>query len=213
MSLIEILAKGGVIMVAIGICSVIAVAVIVERWLSLRKVQINTATFILQIKNLLLKDHVDEAIALCKRTPGPIAKITKAAIEKREGSREEIREAIEDAGKIEVYQLEKNLGALGTVAAVAPLIGFLGTVTGMIRAFMQIQAHGGNVDASVLAGGIWEALITTAAGLTVGIPALIFYNWLEGKVQRIVFEMQVSSIEILDMLLEREKVHGISSQS
>jgi len=213
MSLIEILAKGGVIMVAIGICSVIAVAVIVERWLSLRKVQINTATFILQIKNLLLKDHVDEAIALCKRTPGPIAKITKAAIEKREGSREEIREAIEDAGKIEVYQLEKNLGALGTVAAVAPLIGFLGTVTGMIRAFMQIQAHGGNVDASVLAGGIWEALITTAAGLTVGIPALIFYNWLEGKVQRIVFEMQVSSIEILDMLLEREKVHGISNQS
>ncbi|MDZ7373283.1 MAG: MotA/TolQ/ExbB proton channel family protein [candidate division KSB1 bacterium] len=211
MSLLEILEKGGVLMVAIGACSLIALAVVIERWWNLRKLQINTATFILQIKNLLLKDHVEEAIALCKRTPGPIAKITKAAIEKRGGSREEIREAIEDAGKIEVYQLEKNLNALGTVAAVSPLIGFLGTVTGMIRAFMQIQVHGGNVDASVLAGGIWEALITTAAGLTVGIPALIFYNWLEGKVQRIVFEMQVSSVEILDMLLEKERVHGIQN--
>ncbi len=210
MSLIDILVKGGVLMIFIGLCSVIAVAVVIERWWTLRKVQINTAAFILQVKNLLLKDRIEEAIALAKRTPGPVAKITKAAIEKHDRPREEIKEAIEAAGKAEVFQLERNLGALGTVAAISPLIGFLGTVTGMIRAFMQVQAQAGNVDASVLAGGIWEALITTAAGLTVGIPALIFYNWLQGKIERVVFEMQVSSTEILDMLLERERVHGIS---
>ncbi|NOZ57072.1 MAG: MotA/TolQ/ExbB proton channel family protein [Calditrichaeota bacterium] len=210
MSLIDILVKGGVLMIFIGLCSVIAVAVVIERWWTLRKVQINTAAFILQVKNLLLKDRIEEAIALAKRTPGPVAKITKAAIEKHDRPREEIKEAIEAAGKAEIFQLERNLGALGTVAAISPLIGFLGTVTGMIRAFMQVQAQAGNVDASVLAGGIWEALITTAAGLTVGIPALIFYNWLQGKIERVVFEMQVSSTEILDMLLERERVHGIS---
>ncbi|HFE52405.1 MAG TPA: MotA/TolQ/ExbB proton channel family protein [Bacteroidetes bacterium] len=210
MSLIDILVKGGVLMIFIGLCSIIAVAVVIERWWTLRKVQINTAAFILQVKNLLLKDRIEEAIALAKRTPGPVAKITKAAIEKHDRPREEIKEAIEAAGKAEVFQLERNLGALGTVAAISPLIGFLGTVTGMIRAFMQVQAQAGNVDASVLAGGIWEALITTAAGLTVGIPALIFYNWLQGKIERVVFEMQVSSTEILDMLLERERVHGIS---
>ena len=210
MSLIDILVKGGVLMIFIGLCSIIAVAVVIERWWTLRKVQINTAAFILQVKNLLLKDRIEEAIALAKRTPGPVAKITKAAIEKHDRPREEIKEAIEAAGKAEAFQLERNLGALGTVAAISPLIGFLGTVTGMIRAFMQVQAQAGNVDASVLAGGIWEALITTAAGLTVGIPALIFYNWLQGKIERVVFEMQVSSTEILDMLLERERVHGIS---
>ena len=91
------------------------------------------------------------------------------------------------------------------MASIAPLVGFLGTVTGMIRAFMQVQAHGGNADASLLAGGIWEALITTAAGLTVGIPALIFYNWLQGKVERFVFEMSESSTELLDMLIEPEE--------
>jgi biopolymer transport protein ExbB len=96
---------------------------------------------------------------------------------------------------------------LGTIAAIAPLIGFLGTVTGMIKAFIQIQTLGGNVDASVLAGGIWEALITTAAGLSIGIPTLIVYNWLQGKVEHHVFEMQESSTELLDTLHEREGDH------
>ena len=91
---------------------------------------------------------------------------------------------------------------LATVAAIAPLLGFLGTVTGMIQAFMEIQALGGQVNANVLAGGIWEALMTTAAGLTVGIPAMIFYNWLVGRVQHFVFEMENSSMELLDLLEE-----------
>ena len=204
MSIFEILTKGGWLMIPIGLASVIAVAILVERLVSLRKIRINADAFISRVHNLLMRERVDEAIRTCEETPGPVAAITKAGLKKHNRSREEIKDAIESAAESEVYHLERYLGVLGTIAAIAPLIGFLGTVTGMIRAFIQIQTLGGNVDASVLAGGIWEALITTAAGLSVGIPSLIFYNWLQGKVEHHVFEMQESSSNLLDILLERE---------
>ncbi len=204
MSLPSIILKGGVMMIPIAICSVIALAILFERLISLRKIRINTNTFVLQVKNMMLRRQIEEAIMLCKQTPGPIASIFKAGLLKHDRPREEIKDGIEGAAHAEVFHLEKNLGVLGTVAAITPLIGFLGTVTGMIKAFMQIQSLGGAVDASVLAGGIWEALITTAAGLSVGIPALIIYNWLQSKVEMHVFEMQQSSNELLDLLLEKE---------
>lgn len=203
MSFSQFLIKGGIMMIPIGLCSIIAVAILAERLISLRKVQINARTFLLQVKNLLLRNRLEDAILLCKETPGPVAGITKAGLLKHARPREEIKDAIEGAAKSEVYLLERHLDILGTVAAIAPLFGFLGTVTGMISAFMQVQALGGNVDASVLAGGIWEALITTAAGLIVGIPALIFYNWIQSRVEGFVFEMQESSNELMDVLLER----------
>ncbi|MBC7186984.1 MAG: MotA/TolQ/ExbB proton channel family protein [Calditrichaeota bacterium] len=210
MTLFDIVLKGGVLMIPIVLCSIIAVAILIERLVTLRKIRIKSGTFVLQIKYLLLRKDLDGAIALCKKTPGPIAGITKAGLEKIKRPRQEIKEAIESAGRREIYFLEKYLGVLGTIAAIAPLLGFLGTVTGMIRAFMQVQVHGGNVDASVLAGGIWEALITTAAGLSVGIPALIFYNWLQGKVERFVFEMSETSTELMDLLLEpKEAADGL----
>lgn len=204
MSLPSIILKGGVMMIPIAICSVIALAILLERLISLRKIRINTNTFVLQVKNMMLRRQIEEAIMLCKQTPGPIASIFKAGLLKHDRPREEIKDGIEGAAHAEVFHLEKNLGVLGTIAAITPLIGFLGTVTGMIKAFMQIQSLGGAVDASVLAGGIWEALITTAAGLSVGIPALIVYNWLQSKVEMHVFEMQQSSNELLDLLLEKE---------
>lgn len=205
MSIFEILVKGGILMIPIGLCSIIAVAILVERLVSLRKIRINANAFITRVSNLLLRNQVQEAVQICEATPGPIAAITKAGLKKYNRSRQEIKEAIESEAQSEVYHLEKYLGVLGTIAAVAPLIGFLGTVTGMIKAFIQIQTLGGNVDASVLAGGIWEALITTAAGLSVGIPTLIVYNWLQSKVEHHVFEMQESSTELLDTLLESEE--------
>lgn len=204
MSLFDIIIKGGFMMIPLALCSIIAVSILIERLISLRKIRINARTFLLQVKNLLLRRRIDEAIMLCKSTPGPVAGITQAGLLKHQKTRDEIKDAIEGAARTEIYQLERYLGILGTIAAIAPLIGFLGTVTGMIRAFMQVQNLGGNVDASVLAGGIWEALITTAAGLIVGIPALIFYNWLQSKVEQFVFEMQESSNELMDMLLEKE---------
>jgi biopolymer transport protein ExbB len=208
MNIAGFLVKGGVMMIPIALCSLIAIALIVSKWLSLRKIQINTRTFVLQVKNLLLRRRTNEAVMLCKQTPGPIAAITIAGLNKVNRPREEMKDSIEAAAKTEVFKLERNLGILGTIAAIAPLIGFLGTVTGMIKAFMKIQSLGGNVDASVLAGGIWEALITTAAGLSVGIPALIFYNWLMSKVEWHVHEMQESSNDLLDMLLEKETNDG-----
>jgi len=205
MSIFEILVKGGILMIPIGLCSIIAVAILVERLVSLRKIRINANAFITRVSNLLLRNQVKEAVQICEATPGPIAAITKAGLKKYNRPRQEIKEAIESEAQSEVYHLERYLGVLGTIAAVAPLIGFLGTVTGMIKAFIQIQTLGGNVDASVLAGGIWEALITTAAGLSVGIPTLIVYNWLQSKVEHHVFEMQESSTELLDTLLESEE--------
>ncbi|RMD92209.1 MAG: MotA/TolQ/ExbB proton channel family protein [Calditrichaeota bacterium] len=201
MSLLQIMMKGGVVMGLIYLLSILAVFILVERLISLRKVRINTRTFVLQIRNLLLRKQTEEAVLLCKRTAGPIAKMTRVGIQNAHRPRMEIKDAIESAGKAEIYQLEKNLGSLATIASIAPMLGFFGTVTGMIRAFMAIQARGGNVDATVLAGGIWEALITTAGGLVVGILALIFYNLIQGKVEHIVFEMEETSTELLDALL------------
>ena len=214
MTLLDMVFRGGWVMIPIAVCSLLALFVVIERWITLNRLRTNTRMFVLQLKNLLLKNQAGEAITLCKKTPGPIAKIARAGLERMSRPRQEIKEAIESAGKTEVYHLEKYLGMLATVASVAPALGFLGTVTGMIQAFMQVQQLGGNVDASVLAGGIWEALITTAAGLIVGIPAIICYNWIVGKVERFVFEMEEASTELLDTVLrgEKEGVRAFANQ-
>jgi len=202
MNLFSIVVKGGILMIPIFLCSVIAVVVVVERWLYLRKMSINARSFILQVKSLIMKNRITDAVVLSKKIASPVAKITKAGVERYNRPRQEIKEAIESAGKAEIYQLENNLGLLGTVAAIAPLLGFLGTVTGMIRAFIQVQNLGGNVDASVLAGGIWEALVTTPAGLAVGILCIVFYNYLQSKVEYFVYEMEENSTSIIDMLIQ-----------
>jgi len=202
MNLFVIIAKGGWLMIAIGICSVIAIAIFIERLIVLHRSSVDTKTFIYEIKGTIGKSGIDEAKVLCGRMKVPIASLVKAGLELKDRSKQEIRTAVENAGKVEVHKLEKNLGILGTIAAIAPLIGFLGTVTGMIKAFMKIQVLGGNVNASVLAGGIWEALVTTAAGLAVGIPALIFYNYLVSKVDSFVLDMETNSEDILNLLKE-----------
>ena len=200
MSLLSVLAKGGWLMIPIGLCSLIAVGFFVERLIVLRKAKINLNAFLLKIRQHINKQDFDNALRLCSTTPGPISKVLEKGIRLRGQSREEIKDAIESAGRAEIYQLERGLGALATIAGVAPLLGFLGTVTGMIQAFMRIQELSGNVNATVLAGGIWEALITTAAGLIVGIPALLAYNYLVTKVQRMVFELELSSTNLLELL-------------
>lgn len=204
MSLFDIAARGGWIMLLIVFCSIAAFAISIERYITLHRIRINARSFILQIQNLLMRKKIDEAIRTCKQTPGPIAALSKVTLEKYDRPYEEIKEALESAGKTEIYQLEKYLGALGTIAAVAPLLGFLGTVTGMIKAFMKIENLGGNVGPGVLAGGIWEALVTTAAGLIVGIIALIFYNYIQSKVSLYIYEMEESSYNLLEIFREKE---------
>jgi biopolymer transport protein ExbB len=212
MSMFSILVRGGWLMVPIVICSFIAAGIIVERWLSLRRARVNTGTLMNRVRHALTNGETGRALDICEETPGPVAGMLKMGIMRAGASRALIRETVEGAGKAELYKLEWGLDSLATVASVAPLLGFLGTVTGMIKAFMDIQALGGQVNANVLAGGIWEALMTTAAGLSVGIPALIFYNWLVGRVQHFVFEMERSSMELLDLLGEPLEERGADSR-
>ncbi len=205
MTLLSILMKGGFLMIPLALCSFIAVVIIIERFLALSRARINTDKFMDKIKDLMGQGNAQAGIVLCENTPGPVASIVRAGIEKYDRPREEIREAIETAGKSEVYLLERGLGALATIAGVSPLLGFLGTVTGMIQAFMKIAQLEGNVNPSILASGIWEALLTTAVGLAIGIPTLIFYNYLVGRVQRFIFEMEKSSTDLVDVLIRKQE--------
>ncbi len=211
MNLLNIVAKGGWLMIPILICSVIAAAIIIERLLVLKKSTSNTRHLMMKLKSYLTKGLVDEATELCEETPGSVAKVLKQGILRYNMNKDEIEDAIEASGKEQIFILERNMGVLATISGVAPLIGFLGTVTGMMSAFMEIERLSGNVNATVLAGGIWEALMTTAAGLSVGIPTYIFYNYLHSKIQRNVFEMESSSTELLELLVEEKQNNNFVS--
>ena len=202
LTLFGIIAKGGVLTVPLVLCSLIMVVVAVERFLAFKKARMNVGSFMLRIRGVLSDRDVERALRICQESKGPIAAVFESALEKHGQGRAAMKEAIEDAGSTEVFYLERYLGILATVAAVAPLIGFLGTVTGMIKAFIKIESLGGNVNAEVLAGGIWEAMVTTAEGLAVGIPALILYNYFVDKIQKFVFDIESNSTELLDLMEE-----------
>jgi len=189
------------------ICSVIAVAIVIERLWKLRSVRKKDAGFWNELLATLEKNQISDAETFCERHQAstPIARIASAGLYNFGQPFSELQAGIQMAAESEVFFLEKNLGTLSTIAAISPLIGFLGTVTGMIRAFMKIESLGGNVNAGVLAGGIWEALITTVVGLAVGILATIFYNYIFGKVELTVFEMEQKTNQLLDLLKKRGK--------
>lgn len=194
-------------MYPIILCSIVALAVIIERLYHLYHAQIDIAKFMESISNMLKRNRIMDAIELCEKTPGPIAHISKAGILNHDRSRQEIKEAIEDVEIYELPRLEKNLGALSTIAHIAPLLGLLGTVTGMVRAFQVIQEKAGvsqPVSPGDLAGGIWEALLTTVAGLIVAIPTLVAYNYLLSRVKGFVIAMETSGTELVNLLTQKK---------
>jgi biopolymer transport protein ExbB len=202
----DVIQKGGPLIYLIILCSVVALAVIIERLYHLHRARIDSDKFMESISNTLRRNRVMEAIDLCEKTPGPVAHIIKAGILKHDRSRTEIKEAIEDAGICEVPRLEKNLGALATIAHISPLLGLLGTVTGMVRAFQIIQEKATSlhlVSPGDLAGGIWEALITTAAGLIVAIPTFVAYNYLVSRVKGFILEMERTTTDLINILAQR----------
>jgi len=204
----NVIQKGGPLMYLIILCSIVALAVIIERLYHLHRARINVDKFMESVSNTLKRNRIMEAIDLCQRTPGPVAHIIKAGILKHDCSRQEIKEAIEDAGIYEVPRLEKNLGALATIAHISPLIGLLGTVTGMVRAFQVIQEKATSlhpISPGNLAGGIWEALITTVAGLIVAIPTFVAYNYLVSRVKNFIVEMERSAAELISILAQRRE--------
>ena len=204
----EFIVKGGPIMGLIILCSIMAFAVFLERMWYLRNARIDTGKFMQAISNKVKSNKVMEAIDMCTTTRGPIARILKAGVIKYDRPRQDIREAIEDAGVHEVPLLEKNLGVLATIAHIAPLLGLLGTVVGMLKAFQVIEEKAMSmmpVNPGDLAGGIWEALITTVAGLSVAIPTYVVYNYLVSRVGNFVVDMEKSATELVNLLSEERR--------
>jgi len=204
----DLIQKGGPLMYLIILCSIVAMAVVIERLYHSHRAKIDSNKFMESISNTVKRNRIMDAVDLCEKTPGPIAHIIKAGILKHDRSRHEIKEAIEDAGIYEVPRLEKNLGALATIAHISPLLGLLGTVTGMVRAFQIIQEKATSlhpVSPGDLAGGIWEALITTCAGLIVAIPTCVAYNYLVSRVKGFIVEMERTATELVNILAQRRE--------
>lgn len=201
--MLSLLVKGGYLMVPLAICSVLALAIIIEKFITLRLVERRSHRFIAKTRNIISGEHdskVDKVLALCEITSSPLSRILQAGIKKKDYSREEIKESLEDAGSLEIPHLERHLKILGTIVTVAPLIGLLGTVMGMIRAFNVIALQGVG-EPGALAGGISEALITTAVGLSIAIPSLIFYNYFMHRSDKIVRQFEQVSSEFVDFLI------------
>ena len=200
--MLEFILKGGHLMWPILLCSVVAASIVLERLYYFRRAGINVSHFLARIKKMLLDGKLQEAESLSRETPGPVAHVVGIGIHinSRNSSTEEKDKIISQAGSRELRKLDKRLRTLGIIAHITPLLGLLGTVTGMIRAFMKIQELGGQVDASVLAGGIWEALITTAAGLSVAIPTMVAYHYFEGRVDEFSSQMKDAIQSLLEWI-------------
>lgn len=205
MNLLSVLLKGGWLMLPIFLSSIIAVAIIIDRYIVLRKSRMNVPAFLVKIRGMLKKKDLASAIQYCNEDKSPAANIIKKGLRKHNLGRERVKEVIESAGRQEISKLEKGLSVLATISGVAPLLGFLGTVTGMISAFMRIEDLQGAANPSDLAGGIWEALLTTAFGLAVGIIALSFYNYLVAAVNKLVLDMEVVTNDVIDIIDEPAK--------
>jgi len=205
MNLLDMFFKGGLVMWPILLCSILGLAVIIDRFIVLRKARINVPAFMVRIRGFIKKRDISGAISYCMQEKSPVANIVRKGLKKYRFGHDRVKDAIENAGSQEISKLEKGLSVLASIAGIAPLLGFLGTVTGMISAFMTVQRLQGAVGPSDLAGGIWEALITTAYGLFVGIPALAIYNYFLSAVKKLVGEMETVANDVVDVIQEGTK--------
>ncbi len=208
----ELVQKGGPMMYLIIIASILAFGVVIERIYHLNKARIDAGKFMDGIINVLKRNKIIEAIEICNSTPGPIAHIVKAGILKHDRSKPEIREAVEEAARLEIPRMEKHLPVLATIAHVAPLLGLVGTVTGMIKSFQVIQQKASAmvpVNPGDLAGGIWEALLATLAGLSVAIPTYVAYNYLVSQVDNLVYDMETSATDLVNLLSSKRDTYEV----
>lgn len=195
-----------IILFVIGGCSVLSFAIFIERILQLRKSEIDTNQFVINLRQIIKDGNIIEAIALCESTGGTIANIVKAGLVKHNRSKEQIESAMEMSGLVEIAELEKNAKILSIIAHIAPLIGLLGTVLGFIQAFSEMRMSGlVDISATRIGEAMEYALVTTAAGLVVAIPSVIAYNYIVSRVEGFILEIQTTSSEIVDLLMEREE--------
>lgn len=212
MSLFESLAKGGPMMIFIGLCSVITVAITIERWVRLKDDKILPAGFRDSILRLLKQGHISKAYEESKDLAEIGVEVIRSGLQHAGSSREIIKENFEHGGRQLNVELNRRLGTLATVASVSPLLGLMGTVLGMIRVFRVISVQGVG-DPSALSGGISEALITTAAGLAVGIPSLIIHNHFVQKVEKINYFLEGFAAEILDLISHKDTSDSMSQEN
>lgn len=204
-SFIDLAIKGGWVMIPIVILSFIAVYIFFERWFAIRKASSINRSFMDRIKDYIMDGKIDAARTLCQSTDNPTARMIEKGITRIGRPLNDVNAAIENVGRLEIYKLEKGLPTLATVAGGAPMIGFLGTVIGMVQAFHQMSTAGNNINVGQLSAGIYTALITTVAGLIVGVIAYFAYNVLVARVDKVINNMEASSTEFIDLLNEPVK--------
>lgn len=202
--MLEILQKGGPLMGIILLCSVVALGVFFERLLYIHRASIRVSEFMEGLALLLERGHFLEALQECVITPGPVARVLQAALEHAQADRAELKEVTNNAGLLELPKLERNLSILSMLAYITPLVGLLGTVLGLLNAFLAMAAHGGYATAAEIARGVFESLITTAAGIAVAIPAFLAYSYLSSRVNDLCHDMERAAIEIIQLLLNRK---------
>jgi len=208
LSVIELITSGGIggglVMGALGILSVFAIYILIERFSVIKKASIEDEHFLKSIRDFVAAKNIEAAKTLCRNTDSPISRMIEKGVNRIEKPMTDISAAIENQGKLEVFKMENNLANLATISGAAPMIGFLGTVIGMIVAFHEMASAGGNIDVEMLSKGIYMAMTTTVAGLIVGIIAFIAYNYLVSKVDKVVFMLEAKTTEFLDVLHHNE---------
>jgi biopolymer transport protein ExbB len=205
MSLADLYMAGGWVMIIITLLSFVALYIFVERYLVITKATKIDANFMNRIKDYMYEGKVDAALQLCRKTNSPQARMVEKGITRLGRPLADVNSAIENVGRLEIHKLEKRFPTLATIAGAAPLLGFFGTVIGMVQAFYEMSLAGNSLDISVLSGGIYTALITTVGGLILGILAYFGYNVLVVKVENVVFQLETTSTEFLDILNEPVK--------
>lgn len=201
-TLMDLLQEGGPLMIVLGLLSVIAVYIIVERTLAMGKAAKDQDEFLERIKEMVLNGDLDGAKAFCQETDTPSARMIGKGLSRIGHSLKDIEVAVENVGKLEVNKLSKGMSSIATISGAAPMVGFFGTVLGMINAFIAIATQEGTVAPKDLASGIYEAMITTAGGLAVGIVAYMGYNFLTARLQKVIHNMEYSAVEFMDLLQE-----------
>ena len=202
LSYLDLATKGGWLMIVLLVLSIIAIYIFGSKWWMISKASKVNKNFIKNIRGLIHDGKTKSAIELCRKYDNPTARLIEKGIERIGRPLEDIQAAVENMGNVEIARLEKGLPMLATIAGGAPMIGFLGTVTGMITAFFEMANAGNNIDITLLSGGIYEAMVTTVGGLFVGIIAYFGYNYLSSQISNLVFKMESTTIEFIDMLHE-----------
>jgi biopolymer transport protein ExbB len=202
LSLWDLTLKGGPIMIPIFLLSIIAIYIFVDRFLAIKKAGKFDGSLMERVKQYITSGKIEAALDLCRSNPNPASRMLEKGISRIGRPLNDVNTAIENVGNLEISKLEKGLPILASAAGGAPMLGFLGTVTGMVQAFYDMSTAGNNIDITLLSSGIYQAMVTTVAGLIVGILAYFGYNILVSSIEKVVFKMEITTSEFMDLLNE-----------